>query len=208
MGTLKTLDEIGIANGTDKATQFTRTYAKPKGYLPHMETFFSSLRHLPVNLVEIGVGGGESIRTWLEFFDNPKCRFYGIDVVHNTNPYNTPVEGLDRYLFIAADQSDATMWKCLAADLHDFFDIVIDDGSHRNTDIIASFESGWPNLSPGGYWCIEDLATGYGGDSFFVQPGKPAQQDWLKGLSDEMHQGRGDIGEIHLFRELAILRKK
>ena len=205
---MKNLDQIGIEHGTDKASVFTRTYAKPKGYLPFYDAYFLWWRKMPIKFIEIGVGGGESIRTWMEYFDHPETKFWGIDVVHDTNIFNSPGKPYDRYNFIKADQSDAVMWKCLAADTGGNWDIVIDDGSHRNTDIIASFEAAWPFVKERGLYCIEDLGTGYGGDSFFVQPGKPAQQDWLKGLSDEMHQGRGDISEIHLFRELAIIRKK
>jgi hypothetical protein len=60
---MKSLDAIGIAQQTDKASVFTRTYAKPHGYLEHLEPFFSPLRHLPIKFLEIGFGVGESIPT-------------------------------------------------------------------------------------------------------------------------------------------------
>ena len=37
---------------------------------------------------------------------------------------------------------------------------VIDDGSHRNADIMAAFTTLWPHVRPGGFYFIEDLHVG------------------------------------------------
>jgi hypothetical protein len=84
---MKTLDEIGIFHQTDKASQFTRTYAKPHDYLRHVEPFFAPMRPHRISLVEIGAAGGESIKTWLDYFDD--ALVFGVDIVQGTNPYNT-----------------------------------------------------------------------------------------------------------------------
>lgn len=213
---MKTLDEIAIEHQTDKATRFTRTYARPKGYTVHFAKFFEPLRDKPIKLLEIGVGGGESIRTWLEYF--PISRIYGIDNVQATNAWNTvrPRDPgpekigvwYDRYTFVYGDQTDPTFWKCFAVDYGADWDIIIDDGAHSNDATIISFNGLWSLLKPGGLYCIEDLATAYGGDSYFVKPGYPNQIDWLKLMIDALNLGAGEVDSIYFSRELAILTKQ
>src|ERR1700759_4926812 len=40
-------------------------------------------------------------------------------------------------------------------------DVIIDDGSHRNQDVIASFRILFPFLSSDGYYIVEDTQTSY-----------------------------------------------
>lgn len=197
---MNTLDEIAIANGTDKATTFTRTYARPKGYTRHFEKFFEPIREKEIKLLEIGVGGGESIRTWLAYFCN--AEIFGVDIVSGTNPYNTPGAGThDRYQFFQGDQTDKTMLACLVANIGRGLEIVIDDGSHEPGGIITAFQCLWPALSPDGYYAIEDLACG------FTTDGYPSHLEWLAILMESVNQGVGDIDSIYFSRELAILQK-
>jgi hypothetical protein len=205
MGLMKTLDEIAIECQTDKASVFTRTYAKPKNYCVHYERAFAPLRMDPLKVIEIGAAGGESIRMWLEFF--PSAHIWGIDVVEGTNPYNTVRAATDpRYTFIHADQSDRSMWECLAVDTGGNWDIICDDGSHMAKDVITSFNSGWKFVRPGGFWCIEDLGVAYGGNSIFLSEVFANHMDFLKGLVDKVNTQDG-IDSITFSKELAIIRK-
>jgi hypothetical protein len=207
---MKTLDQIGIEQQTDKASQFSRTYAKPHDYLRHMELFFAPLRETPIKLVEIGVGGGESVRTWLQYFK--WAWVLGIDNVHDTNQWNTPkkwsassdsreVDGYDRYAFMAADQNDPVFWACFAADLGKTVDIAIDDGSHEPQGIITSFNGLWPLVKPGGYYCIEDLGCGFSSPCF------PSHYEWLNSLVNEINRGTFGIDSMYFSKELCVLRK-
>jgi len=207
MGMMKTLDEIAIRHGTDKATQFTRTHAQPKGYTVHYEKFFTPLRHTPVKLVEIGVGGGESVRTWLDYFD--AAWVIGIDNVSGTNEWNTPkqfgagMEQFDRYGFMAADQTDPVFWACFTADVKQTIDIAIDDGSHEPRAVQISFAGLWPLIKPGGLYCIEDLGCG------FTSPGCQTHWEWLATyLAPLMTGGLMDLDSIYVAPQLAIIRKK
>lgn len=196
-----------IECGTDKATVFTRTYAKPKGYSLHYEEVFERIRNRPIKLLEIGTGGGESIRSWLLYF--PLAQVFSIDNQQSTNDWNTVGRTLDpRYVFTYGDQTDTTFWKCFAVDCGKDWDIIIDDGAHTNDTTIISFNGLWPLLKSGGIYCIEDLATAYGGDPFFSKPGFPNQIDWLNRKVDEMNKGSGNVDSIYFSKELAILRKK
>ncbi len=203
----KSLDDLMIEAQTDKATVFSRTYAKPKGYTIHMEGFFGPFRDFPVKFLEIGVGGGESISGWLNYFEGAR-QVIGIDNVRDTNIWNTVGSTPDtRYTFVYGDQTDETFWKCFAVDYGRDFDIIVDDGSHMNDGTITAFNGLWPLLNNNGLYCIEDLATAYGGDPVFVKNGWPQQINWLREKIDDMNQGRGDVDSIYFSRELAILRK-
>lgn len=205
MGLMRTLDEIAIAFGTDKATQFTRTYARAKGLTVHYAEVFEPLRNLPVKLLEIGAAGGESIQTWLEYFYLGQIR--GIDIVEKTNPWNTPGESPDpRYQFLQGNQGDPVMWQCAVANWGSDFDIIIDDGSHFSGDIITTFECLWPVLKSGGFYCVEDLGVDVDGSIFFT-PGFPRHLDWIKTLQQKMNAGQIDISTLQFSRELLILKK-
>ena len=66
-----TLDEIGTLEGTDKSSLLA-------DYLRHYEREFSYLRDEPINVIEIGVQGGSSLRMWERFFT--RATLIGIDI--------------------------------------------------------------------------------------------------------------------------------
>jgi SAM-dependent methyltransferase len=194
---VKTLDEIGIAHQTDKASQFSRTYAQPHDYLRHLERFFEPMRDKPIKLVEIGIGGGESARTWLEYF--PNAIVYGVDLVANTNEWNTEknfYKAHDRYTFRQGDQSKQAFWKEFITMLGGGFNIIIDDGSHYASDMKAAFTSLWHHLKSGGLYVVEDLNF----DS--------KSKEWLEGFIGHIHGSTFDIDSIYFARELCVMRKK
>lgn len=202
---MKTLDQIGIEQQTDKASQFSRTYAKPHGYLSHLERFFGPLRNEEIKFLEIGVGGGESIRTWLEYF--PKAAVFGIDNVQATNPWNTVGEKHhDRYKFTYGDQSSETFWKCFNVDYPIAWDVFMDDGGHYSEQVIKTFNAMWPTVRAGGLYIIEDLGCSYSG--IFRTSGWPTPMERLHAMLDQMHTSDSDVHSITFSKELAILRKR
>lgn len=202
-----TLDEIAIKHGTDKATVHP-VYGH--GYAPFYDMMFSGMRFSPIKLLEIGVGGGESIRTWLDYFSC--ASIFGIDIVKNTNPWNTPGEKPhERYTFVSGDQTDETMWKCFRADHGDDWDVVIDDGGHCNNQVIIAFNSMWPYIKSGGLYCIEDLAVGYGAGSVHIVAGWQTHMEFITKMMNDMNTNSPcpEIPEmIFLSKELAIIKKR
>lgn len=203
---LKTLDELLIEYGSDKATEHTRTYAKPHGYSVVMEKYFAPLRDKCISFLEIGVGGGESIRAWLDYFS--KAEIVGIDFVKDTNVFNVPGKPYARYTFSHGDQVDRTGWKCFVANHGSGWDVVLDDGGHFNDQIIITFEEMWPHVKSGGLYLIEDLGVGSTPGTVFVKPGFPNHMDWIRDRMVELNNGQNDIESINLTKELAIFRKK
>lgn len=203
---MKTLDELAIEHQTDRATVFNRTYAKPHGYAPHYDRVLSPIRLDPVKLLEIGVGGGEGVRMWLDYFSNGS-QIYGVDNQRDTNPWDTPGKR-GRYTFCQGDQSCATFWACFIADYGKEWDIIIDDGSHRNDHIITTFQSLWQYIKPGGFYCIEDLGVGYGAGSVFVKDGFPSHMEFVKNQLDNINWSGYDIDYMQFSKELCVMRKK
>jgi hypothetical protein len=194
------LDQICIKHGTDKATTHS---VKGHGYAPVYDRHFDHLRQQPIKLIEIGVGGGESIRAWLDYF--PAAKVFGVDTVHHTNEWNNPERSPNgRYTFVNGDQSDTTFWRCFEADYGRDWDIVIDDGGHFSGQVVTAYTCLWPLLAPAGLYCIEDLACAYSG--IFQTPSMTTHLAFLRALMDDVHEKEG-IEWMQFSKELVILKK-
>lgn len=145
------LTQLAIKHGTDKwGVHF---------YTPIYNILFQGIRLRALQILEIGVGGykyrnfgGESLRMWSEYF--PNGRIVGIDIEPKelSLPANVSFE--------CGSQSDLGFLDRLVSK-RGAFDIVIDDGSHRLDDIIASFRFLFPKLNDGGLYVIEDTQTAF-----------------------------------------------
>jgi demethylmacrocin O-methyltransferase len=128
-------------------------------YTPHYDRYFAPLRHRPVTVLEIGIGGydapdqgGASLRMWKHYF--PRGTVHGLDI-HEKHGIAEP-----RVVPLRGDQGDAAYLAGLAEDIGPF-DIVIDDGSHLNHHVLTSFGALFPHVRPGGLYVIEDTQTAY-----------------------------------------------
>lgn len=115
-------------------------------YIDVYETLFAPYRRKRTRVLEIGVKGGHSLGLWADYFTSGQVT--GIDI----RPVPDPPAGCTVIL------GDATRPEILDA-LGSAYDIVIDDGSHRLRDQIATFELLCPRLAPGGIYVIEDIQS-------------------------------------------------
>lgn len=136
-----TLDEIGILEGTDKCSLMN-------DYLTAYEAALASYRNQPINLMEIGVLGGASLRVWRRYFT--RARLVGIDIDRSCTRFAG-----ERTEIRIGSQTDPEFLAKVAAEFPPT--IVIDDGSHRTDDILFTFDRLFPVLAPGGCYVIEDL---------------------------------------------------
>jgi hypothetical protein len=135
------LDLLGIGDGTDKSSL-------TGDYLRHYEAIFSSLRHEKINLIEIGVFNGASVRLWPKFFT--AATIVGVDIDPRCRMYAS-----DRVKIEIGSQADPEFLHRLASKYPPH--IIIDDGSHRSDHNIFTFERLFPTLIPGGYYVVEDI---------------------------------------------------
>lgn len=125
-------------------------------YLPVYDRWFASYQDLPVNLLEVGVQNGGSLQIWTKYFANAK-KIVGCDI----NPDCAQLTYDDaRVALVLGDVKAPTVRQQIWAH-SDVYDIIIDDGSHKNADIIKTFKHLYARLAPGGIYVIEDLHCSY-----------------------------------------------
>lgn len=100
-------------------------------------------------LLEIGVSFGSSIKMWAEYL--PQTQITGIDI--STQRFNKrELEAIPNVKIIVGDATNKKVISTLGK-----FDVIIDDGSHKDEDIIKSLILLYPHLNKGGIYVIEDL---------------------------------------------------
>lgn len=148
-------------NLTKLAKQFkTDKWGRYHKYTPHYQRHLRTWRDRPINLLEIGIGGydrdgdgGKSLRMWKAYF--PQAQIFGLDI-HDKSFVDEP-----RIRTFQGDQTDPAVLTAIAEAAGGELHIIIDDGSHRSPDIIASFEILFPMLAADGVYVIEDTQTSY-----------------------------------------------
>lgn len=180
------LHELGMKHYTDKAYLHK--------YMDFYEKYFEPIRFEVKNLLEIGVWDGASIKVWLEYF--PNAQIYGID-----NDPKPSVELHDRFTFIKKDAFEPSLVDTFS---NDFFDIVIDDGSHKMSEQRQSLKTYWSKVKPNGYFVMEDMHTSFWTHPFYADS-TPTTYDFLVRNVDsqdgELNNIRPQFKETHLFHE-------
>ena len=150
------------------------------GFIQLYEKYFTPLRDSKINILEIGVDNGDSLRIWREFFS--KANICGIDI----DEKNFEIKDTD---ILQGDQSDLNFLKDLVKK-YKKFDIIIDDGSHQAKHIITSFNYLFTYLNNNGLYVIEDLQTSYiprfGGSRINLKK-KKSSMNFVKSLTDSIN---------------------
>ncbi len=132
-------------------------------YSRQYENILRDYRHKPITFLELGVFHGESIKIWRELFPNAK-HIVGLDI----NPSCKIFEDPDRSIFVEiGDATDITFINSLH-EKYGSFDIILDDASHINKDVILSFEHLFPLMNDNGVYIVEDTVT-YKNKDYIIQ---------------------------------------
>ena len=210
------LHKLGMKHKVGKANPGKTFFGR--NYFDVYERYFAPMKNLPINILEIGVLGGKSLRVWAEYF--PKARIIGLDI----DPACAQQAG-GRIKVITGSQIDpATLGKVIKAAGSRGYDIIIDDGSHVVNHIMETHSILWPELRSGGVYALEDLKCSYMNLEKYnvrkIWPGmkynpkgekfvndRQALELWLNGLIKDMDYRKGDMYAIHMWHELAIMLK-
>ncbi|ABE67616.1 methyltransferase [Mycobacterium phage Wildcat] len=161
------LPELADMCGTDKGAH--------QGFMLWYERYLPGPDH-PVNLLELGVYKGESIKMWLKYFRHREAQIFGIDIDFSRMD---PTLACDpRFYFSEWDQADpeAVQW-------YPYMDVIIDDASHISQKTIASFDIWWPLVMPGGLYVVEDTHCSYDVDYYgMASAAEPERDCYLSGL--------------------------
>jgi len=125
-------------------------------YFPIYDKHFSRFRNKPVNILEIGVFKGGSLKMWKQYFGKDS-KIFGMDIDPNCKQYENLKEGIS---VIIGDQSDQKFMSDLMAKLPKI-DILIDDGGHTTHQQINTFLACYDKISENGVYLCEDLHTNY-----------------------------------------------
>lgn len=142
------LDTLFNKHGCDKSSRH-------KYHLVY-ERDFSNIQNERINILEIGIFKGNSIKAWLEYF--PNAHIYGIDIFTRINPEEIGVLNNDRVHWIRGDSlSDSVVEQVNEAWPNITFDVIIDDGKHTPEANRLSFKNLSQFLNKNGSYYIEDV---------------------------------------------------
>lgn len=164
-----------INGGTDKNT-----------YHSYIENFyekeFEPYREKRIDVLEIGIETGGSLKLWKEYFLNSKS-IIGIDITDDKvdNKFKN-IDGVSMYF---GDAYDKTF-----SDKFGQFDIIIDDGPHTLESQLKSIELYLPKLKKNGLFVIEDIQS----------------TDWFDSLIDKFNSVCNNRNEYNI--ECIDLRDK
>ena len=163
-------------------------------YIPVYERVLAGLPGSP-RILEVGVQNGGSLELWALCCPDA-TQIVGCDV----NPLCASLVFDDpRITVVVGDANNADTESRIALQCPQF-DLVIDDGSHRSSDLIRTFAGYFPRLSDGGVYVAEDLHCSYWDDfeGGLLHPASPMA--FFKRLADVVnheHWGvagaRGDL---------------
>jgi hypothetical protein len=186
---MNTLDNIAKSYGTDKSSDIHNYCVKYEKYLPFN-------RYDTLNILEIGVLNGKSLKTWKDYFY--RSSILGIDITPECKQYEE-----SRINVEIGSQADDTFLKKIS-EQYGPFDMVLDDGSHMNSHVIFSFEHLWDSVKSGGIYVVEDCGTAYWEDYEGGYLKQTTSVEYFKRLSDDVNfRGLMNFGapNVHARRE-------
>ena len=183
-------------------------------YFEIYERYFEKYRGKEVNILEIGISHGGSIKMWKKYFGSG-LNLYSIDINEECKKFEE--EGVKVFI---GSQDDPIFLNQVSGQLPEL-DIIIDDGGHFMNQQILSFELLFYKLKQSGIYLVEDTHTSYwryynGGfkkRSSFVEFSKSLVDVLYDGhlaprkfnISDEI---RKNINSITFYDSIVIFEKK
>ena len=170
------IDLIFSKYETDKSSKF-------HNYSRQYEELLKPFRTSPITFLELGVYHGGSIKAFREVFKDA-VKIVGVDI----HQYCKQYENKDKNIYIEiGDVTDKEFIDNLIQQ-HGPFDIIIDDASHINRNVIQSFELLFPSMNDNGLYIVED--TSVINDSSFIDPKYPSHTQYFYNYVKFINQWR------------------
>ena len=145
------------------------------------DVLFEPIRDKVKNILEIGVQYGHSLHMWHDFF--PNATIHGVDVL----PISFSDERIKTYV---GSQNDVNFLNTLC---NTQYDIIIDDGSHINSDQNISLGVLEKFLVKDGFYIIEDILPG---------------NDWVKWCKPKLCSFIGMVSTSPSAEQMLVLRRR
>ena len=125
---------------------------KWSSYLTELDRLFALYRNRPIRLLETGVQNDGSLEIWDQYFPNAR-KIISCDIDQKCVAL--------RYrrvrIAMVTGNANETNGKAKFCNMLRPLDIIIDDGSHKSSDIVRSFARYFPYLNDNGIYVAEDL---------------------------------------------------
>jgi hypothetical protein len=187
-------------NLTDKNTTHS--------YLKHYQSYFQHLQYDNINILEIGIAGGGSIKLWSDYFINGIV--YAIDIIEP--PFFLKNYNSDKIKLYKDDAYSTNFIKNEFTDKGIKFDIIIDDGPHTKESYIFVAKHYTNLLTDNGILVIEDVPLAIRGNN---NTGPSLEKNWFSDIkfSFPVHlQQKVELidlrNEINRFDNALIVLKK
>ena len=147
---------------------------------------------------------------WRAWF--PRARIHGIDI-YDKSPH------IERRITTHKGSQTDTAFLQAVVDKAGRPDVIIDDGSHKNADVIATFQFLFPLLADNGIYAVEDTQTSYWLDGNVTERNDPrTTMGFFKSLVDGLNWEEyfGDyepteydlrITMVSFYHNLVVIRK-
>ena len=148
------LDKLFSYYGTDKSEYSKDKKNKTHGFSKYYEKHLSFLKEKKIKILEIGSFSGASAAAFSKYFSN--CEVYCLDInISNFRYYSKRIN-----VFGLNSSNPKMVSKFLKKinlkETFKYFDIIIDDGSHKNSDQLNTLNHFYQYLVDGGFYVIED----------------------------------------------------
>ncbi len=190
-----------------KANKIGKKGRRKYCYLDVYLELFTLLKDKPIDILEIGVSNGGSMRMWEDFF--PNANIVGVDRKPKCTEYKS-----GRVKLYIGDQGDKEFLRSIPGE----YDIVIDDGSHKNAHQKHTLKILFPRVKSGGLYIIEDLQTSYDRKYGGGFRGEKTMIEKLKQLVDEINWAwwlnkpesymMEHLYSMAFYESLCVMRKK
>ena len=121
------------------------------GYDKIYEKYFSPIKELKLKICEVGVFEGEKLFMLSKYFPNVELYGYDIDISY--------VKNYEDEDFINKVKEIKEINSTIPNNIQHTFDIIIDDGDHKPSSIIKTFNNFYHKLNKNGLYIIEDVTS-------------------------------------------------
>lgn len=105
-------------------------------------------------------GPGASLQLWKTVFNQSDCDLWFAEMDFGCVKTHADLLKALNVSVLVGDQGHLRTLHSWVSISKGKFDVIIDDGGHRNHQIMATFNVLWPELNPDGYYFIEDMQVG------------------------------------------------
>lgn len=182
-------------------------------YFDIYDRHFKRFRGKEIVVLEIGVFHGGSLKMWQEYFGS-NAKIYGMDINPNCKAFEK-----DNIKIFIGSQSDRNFLRKVKNSIPKI-DILIDDGGHKMTHQINSYEELFDHIKEDGVYLCEDVHTsywlnhggGYKRKGSFIEYSKNfidflnAYHSEQKSL--EVNKFTESVNAIHYYDSVIVIEKK